>query len=77
MTHYTYKEIWSMNEETSNENSQSEEMNVPEVYIATTFLHRYFSEKTVFNMNNAKFYFMEYQEEIIVEIIRIFLSQIE
>ena len=57
MTHYAYKEIWSMNEETSNENSQSEEMNVPEVYIATTFLHRYFSEENLFNMNNTKLCF--------------------
>ena len=53
MTYYANKETRLMKDNNNSENKLSEEVFIPEVYIATTYLHRYFSP-TQYDMKKAK-----------------------
>ena len=56
MTYYANKEMRLMNDNNNAEKYVSEEVFIPEVYIATTYLHRYFSS-TQYDMKKAKLCF--------------------
>ena len=73
MTYYANKEMRFMKNNNNEEKYLSEEVFTPEVYIATTYLHRYFSP-TYYDMKKAKCCFYGITKAKIVMKIKFFIQ---